>query len=55
VRPVGIADLEQHAGHFMVDEENYASIAVSRRFLQAPMHLDDSRAGGLPSKFSSRE
>lgn len=33
VPPVRIADLESHAGHFLVDEESYASIAVSTEFL----------------------
>ena len=33
VPPVQIANLESKAGHFLVDEESYASIAVSTEFL----------------------
>ena len=33
VPPVRVAALESEAGHFLVDEESYASIAVSTEFL----------------------
>lgn len=35
VPPVRIVALDSHAGHFLVDEESYASITVSRAFLNS--------------------